>query len=72
MHKRFPGVKNSKKIWAENPWARYLIKVEGVYIAFSTDDEAADYTPDNVDLTSYERGYCSKEWYEKRANGKAN
>lgn len=65
MHKRYPGVTDSKKVWAAAPWAQYVIKVEGVYIAFSDIDVAAEYAEPTAPLHVYSRNWGKG----KQANG---
>jgi len=69
MHKRFPGVTSPKKVWAQAPWAKYVIKVAGVYIAFSG-EEAFEYVPDTSDLHFHSKQYIEdkKEQWQSRSN----
>lgn len=67
MHKRFPELKNSKKVWAAAPWANYVIKVAGVYIAFDDADDAYEYA-DDTPLESYGREHR----IDRRNHGKAH
>lgn len=71
MHKRFPGLHSPKKVWAAAPWAVYVIKVEGVYIAFDSEDDAVVYVDDNSHLASYTQSYRDIG-RERARHGKAN
>jgi len=67
MHKRFPGVTKTKAIWAAAPWAKYVIKVEGVYIAFDGEESAGPYIPDDMTNISRRSPHGKGHWNQREA-----